>query len=199
MIRSSIITAVIAVGLFTGVSAAGGAADLSAVPVPADRAADSYMIYSLLLPKAPLDHIAPANIQQWGLADTTVSISDMNPAVPPRGQLKAPPENVKAFNEAARDFETRKYQRFRLNVDGSHPVLSLPLLNRQQVGSVRDARSPNSGIAFFSGVYFNNDRTAALVYVNVWCANFCNAGEWVYLEKQSGSWVRRSGILQRMS
>jgi hypothetical protein len=123
----------------------------------------------------------------------------MNPAVPPRGQLKAPPENVKAFNEAARDFEARKYQRFRLNLDGLHPAFSLPLLNGQQVGSVRDARSPNSGIAFFSGVYFNSDRTAALVYVNVWCANFCNAGEWVYLEKQGGSWVRRSGILQTMS
>ena len=199
MIRRSIICAVIAVGLFTGVSAAGGAADRDANPVPADRATDSYVIYSLLLPKAPLDHISPTNIQQWGLADTTVNISDMNPAVPPRGQLKAPPENVRAFNEAARDFEVRKYQRFRLNLDSFHPAPSLPLLNGQQVSNVRDARSANSGIAFFSGVYFNNDRTAALVYVNVWCANLCSGGEWVYLEKQGGNWVRRSGILQKMS
>ncbi len=196
MLRRALVFATIAVSLCIAVPAG---ADRDAVPVPADRANDSYAIYSLLLPKAPLDHISPQNIQDWGLAATTVNISDMNPAVPPKGQLKAPPENERAFNEAARDFEIRKYQRFQLTVNSFHPAPSLPLLNEQQVNDVRSARSPNAGITFFSGVYFNNDRTAALVYVNVWCANFCNAGEWVYLEKQGGQWVRRSGILEKMS
>ena len=48
--------------------------------------------------------------------------------------------------------------------------------------------------AFFSAVYFNQNLTAALVYVNVWCASLCAAGQWVYLEKHGGQWVRRSGL-----
>ena len=192
MFQQALVGATIAVVLFTARPAG---ADRDAITLPADRANDSYTIYSLLLPKAPLDHISPTNIQDWNLAATTVTIADMNPAVPPKGELKAPPENVKGFNEAARDFETWKNQRFRLDLKDFHPAPSLPLLNDQQVNDLRSTRPPNVGITFFSGVYFSNDRMAALVYVNVWCANFCNAGEWVYLEKQGGSWVRRSGIL----
>jgi hypothetical protein len=174
-------------------------ADVGAIPMPAERAADSYAIYSLLMPGASSDKISPPHIQRWGIADTTVNISDMNPAVPPRGQLKAPLDNVQAFNEAARDFEARKYERFQLRADGFHQSRSLPLLNEHQISDLRNARSGDSGVAFFSAVYFNNARTAALVYVNVWCANLCSAGEWVYLEKHGGNWVRRSGIYEKMS
>jgi len=174
-------------------------ADSSLQPqLPAGLAADSYAIYSLLLPGARFDHISPRQVSQWGLADTTINVSDMNPAIPPKGQLKAPPENVEAFDQANRDFEARKYQRFLLNPHDFRNHL-YPLLNKQQVGDRRRGGSGGSGIAFFSAVYFNNQRTAALVYVNVWCANLCSAGEWVYLEKQGGSWVRRSGIYEKMS
>ena len=124
----------------------------------------------------------------------------MNPAVPPNGALKAPPENVRGFNEAVRDFEARKYERFLLKPSDAHlsrvyPVLhAFPLLNEQEVKDLRRGAPGDSGIVFFSAVYFDNERRAALVYVNVWCANLCSAGEWVYLEKQGESWERRSGI-----
>jgi hypothetical protein len=55
------------------------------------------------------------------------------------------------------------------------------------------------GITFFSQVFFNAAQTAALVYMNNWCANLCAAGQWVYLEKHGGQWVRRSGITAKMS
>jgi hypothetical protein len=183
----------------SGIPAGGVRADASVPPVPAALETDSYSIYSLLLPGARFDHISPRYIRQWSLADTTINISDMNPAVPPKGQLKAPADNVEAFNEAARDFDARKNQRFQLEADSFHPNRAFPLLDDQQVRDLRRTGSGSSGITFFSAVYFNNQRTAALVYVNVWCANLCAAGEWVYLEKQRGSWVRRSGIYEKMS
>ena len=49
------------------------------------------------------------------------------------------------------------------------------------------------GINYFSDVYFNPARSAALVYMVAWCTSFCSQGEWVYLEKQDSKWVRRSG------
>jgi hypothetical protein len=93
----------------------------------------------------------------------------------------------------------RKYQRFQLRAKDLHLNRSLPLLNEQQVRDLRRTASGSSGIAFFSAVYFNKERTAGLVYVNIWCANLCSAGEWVYLEKQGGNWVRRSGIFEKIS
>jgi len=166
-------------------------------PIPTSRVADSYAIYAMLLPGAPSDTISPSQIQNWSLAGTTVSIADMNPAIPPDGQLKAPPDNPEAFSEALQDFEVRKYQRFQLDSTDFHPHASLPLIDNQQVVDLRRSGTNNIGIAFFSAVYFNDDQTAALVYMNDWCANFCAAGQWVYLEKHGGQWVRRSGILAK--
>jgi len=161
-------------------------------PIPAQRAANSYAIYSLLLPGAAEDRIAPTKARDWVVADTTINLTDMNPAIPPNGQLTPPPDNPKAFEEALGDFEARKYERFQITAKGlgreSHPRL----IDQQRVDSIR--QSGQGGIVFFSAVYFNHAQTAALVYVNQWCANLCSAGQWVYLEKQGGHWVRRSGI-----
>jgi hypothetical protein len=129
------------------------------------------------------------------MADTTVNVNDMNPAVPPNGELKPPPNNAQAFNEAVHDFNVRKYQRFRLQPDSFHPPRPFPLINENQVSQLRNPGSGQAGVIFFSAVYFNANQTAALVYVNNWCANMCSAGQWVYLEKQNGQWVRRSGIV----
>lgn len=164
-------------------------------PIPPDRVADSYAIYAMLLPGASADTISPSHVQHWSLADTTVSIADMNPAIPPDGQLKAPPENVKGFNEAVQDYNVRRYQRFQLNATDFHPSHPPPLVNDEQVASLRRSGSNNNGVAFFSAVYFNSAQNAALVYVNAWCANLCAVGQWVYLEKQGSRWVRRSGLM----
>lgn len=162
--------------------------------IPPARAADSYAIYALLIPGGPADKISSSQVQHWSIADTTVSINQMNPAIPPDGQLKAPPDNVKAFSDAVEDFAARKYERFHLDSAHFNSVRFGSLLNDQQIESLRQAASNSTGIAFFSAVYFNNTQTAALVYVNDWCANLCAVGQWVYLEKHGGQWVRRSGI-----
>jgi hypothetical protein len=186
-------------------------ADPIALPMPPERAADSYAIYAMLMPGEPFKSLPPEQVRQWAIADTTVSISDMNPAVPPDGQLKAPPDNVTAFREALRDFHTRRYQHVQLtrqfNLDRGYD-----LLNADQVNEFRHSRTSVAassqqqnkyagypGITFFSQVFFNSTQTAALVYMNNWCANLCAAGQWVYLEKHGSQWVRRSGITSKLS
>lgn len=178
-------------------------------PIPAQRAVDSYAIYSMLMPGEPFGSMSPSQTARWAIAETTVNLDDMNPAVPPDGQLTPPPDNREGFEEALDDYEARKYERFRL--DAKHFQLSHPftLLNDGQVSELREARSSTiasselkaqyagyPGVTFFSAVYFNRAQTAALVFMNNWCANLCAAGQWIYLEKQGGHWVRRSGISQ---
>jgi hypothetical protein len=165
----------------------------------------------MLMPGAPFDTMSPQQNQRWAIADTTVNIADMNPAVPPEGQLKAPDDHPKRFQEAVRDYEAHKYERIQLT---SQFQLSLPyqLMTADQVAELRRARTtvdPGSdlsskyagypGVTFFSQVYFNAGHTGALVYMNNWCANLCAAGQWVYLEKRDSTWVRRSGITSRIS
>jgi hypothetical protein len=60
-------------------------ADSSVIPMPAERAADSYAIYAVLIPGEPFKSLPPDQARQWAIADTTVSIADMNPAIPPDG------------------------------------------------------------------------------------------------------------------
>jgi hypothetical protein len=185
--------------------------DPSALPMPAARAGDSYAIYALLIPGEPFKSLPPEQAKQWAIADTTVSIADMNPAVPPDGELKAPPDNVKAFREALHDFQLRRNQRIQLtrqfNLDRAYTLLTADQVNefRNSRTSVdadsagQDKYAGYPGITFFSQVFFNSTQTAALVYMNNWCANLCAAGQWVYLEKHGSQWVRRSGITSKLS
>jgi len=185
-------------------------ADGGASPMPSDRAADSYSIYSLLMPGAPFDSMSTDQIQKWAIADTTINIGDMNPAIPPEGQLQPPKDHPKRFREAVRDYEARRNQRIQLTNQFN---LSQPydLMNAGQVaelrraktavdpGDLREKYSGYPGITFFSQVFFNSEHTAALVYMNNWCANLCARGQWIYLEKHGGNWVKRSGIFEKVS
>ena len=210
MLRKVLILTAISVGL-CAIPAAGVLADSGVIPMPQDRASDSYAIYSLLMPGAPFDSMGSLQSQSWAIADTTVSISDMNPAIPPEGQLKPPDDHPKRFIEAARDFQTRKYQRIQLT-NQFHLSQPYNLLNSSQVAELRQAKTAVDadstlqskyasypGVTFFSQVYFSSNHNGALVYMNNWCANLCQQGQWVYLEKHGGSWVQRSGIYEKMS
>jgi hypothetical protein len=185
--------------------------DSGAIAMPPERAADSYAIYAVLMPGEPFKGLPPEQARQWAIADTTVSIADMNPAVPPDGQLQAPRDNVTAFREALHDFQIRRYQHVLLTrqfqLDRGYDLLSPDQVNelRRSKGAVdagsqlKDKYAAYPGITFFSQVFFNASQTVALVYMNNWCANLCAAGEWVYLEKNGSHWIRRSGITSKMS
>lgn len=169
------------------------------------RMRDVYAIYSVLMPGAVFTNLGPARNQRWAIADTTINIDDMNPALAPDAALKAPSGAAREFKEAVGDFNLRKHQREpvirALKLDRAYILLSAA-----EAGEFRAARTSASpgnalaqkysgypGINYFSDVYFDSHRTAALVYMLNWCGNLCSQGEWVYLEKQDGHWVKRSG------
>ena len=171
----------------------------------ADRA-DSYAIYSLLMPGVPFAGMSPAQAPHLAIAGTTVSIEQMNPAIAPDSELQPPPNNQEAFSEAVQDFHTRRYERIhlehQLTLDRPYTLLSaddVAELRKTLAGidpgsQLQDKWAGYPGITYFSEVYFNSAHTAALVYMNNFCANPCANGQWIYLEKNGDQWVRRSGL-----
>ncbi len=175
-----------------------------AVPMPDDRADDSYAIYARLMPGDIFASLPPDQTTQWAIASITVNENDRNPAVPPQGQLKPPPENPRGFQEAVQDYETNKTQRVQLTQSAFHLNHAFSLLAPNEVAALRaektgtdasESASDFPGVTFFSEVYFDSKHQAALVYMNDWCAHLCATGSWVYLEKQGGQWVRCSGVV----
>jgi hypothetical protein len=179
-----------------------------AVPMPADRADDSYAIYSMLMPGQEFASMAPEQASQWAIASITINDGDRNPAIPPQGQLKAPPENLAGFQEAVLDYATNRYVRIALTKDPFRLNHPFSLLRPEEVSALRSSRTAAQvsseaqsqwsgfpGITYFSEVYFDSRHQAALVFMNDWCAHLCSSGSWIYLEKRAGQWVRRSGIV----
>lgn len=176
--------------------------------MPADRVDDSYAIYSMLMPGDQFARLSPDENQSWAIAEITVNTDDRNPAVPPDGELKPPPDRPRGFQEAVEDFQVNQYTRVRLKKDDFHLTHAFALLSPDQVAALRAAKvSPAAsneeqarwagtpGVTFFSMVYFDTRHRAALVYMNNWCAHLCASGSWIYLEKHGGQWVRQSGIV----
>ncbi len=171
----------------------------------ADRA-DISAIYSLLMPGVPFAGMSLSQAPHFAIAAQTVNIDDMNPAIPPDGQLQPPTDNGNAFREAVQDFYTRKYERMQIpsQVQIHRPVTFLEPADVAELREALTGIDPGSqlkdkwagypGITYFSEVYFNTAHTAALVYMNNFCANLCANGQWIYLEKKNNQWVRRSGL-----
>jgi hypothetical protein len=169
------------------------------------RLQDVYEIYSRVMPGAVFTNLGSAQNQRWAIADTTINIDDMNPALAPDAALKAPSGAAKEFGEAVEDFQLRKHQREPVirSLKLDRPYI---LLSSAEAGDFRVSRTSASpgnalaqkysgypGISYLSDVYFDSHRTVALVYLLDWCGSLCGQGEWIYLEKQNGQWVQRSG------
>jgi hypothetical protein len=151
--------------------------------------------------------MAPELNARWAIAAITVNERDRNPAVPPQGELKPPPENPRGFQEAVEDYAANRNVRVQLTKDPFQLSHAFSLLRPDEVAALRASRTAAqvssetqsqwagyAGVTFFSEVYFDSKHQAALVYMNDWCAHLCSTGSWVYLEKHSGQWVRRSGV-----
>jgi hypothetical protein len=172
-------------------------------PIPTERLADSYQIYSMLMPGQVFTDMDAG--QPWAINDTTVNEDDMDPKLAPEATLQPPADNPHAFEEAVNDYNQRKKERFALtrHFELSRPYVLLKPDDAVQLKAAKSSPDASSdvqatfkdylGITYFSEVYFNTQQTAALVYILDWCGNLCSQSEWVYLEKQNGVWVRRSG------
>jgi len=172
-------------------------------PIAPDRLPDSYQIYSLLMPGQVFTDMDSG--QPWAISGTTINEDDMNPKLAPESTLQPPDDNPRAFNEAVSDYNQRKKERLALTrrFKLERPYVLLGPADAEQLrtahtsmnstSDIQDAYGDYLGITYFSEVYFNVAQTAALVYILDWCGNLCSQSEWVYLEKQNGTWVRRSG------
>lgn len=160
------------------------------IPMPPDRADDSYAIYSMLMPGPTLAHLPAEQGAPWAIAGVTVNEPERSPRIPPQGQLKPPPDHPKPFREAVEDYEANRYTRVQLEEDKFHIGHAFALVDPDTAKS-----SGYAGVTYFSEVYFDAKHDAALVYQSEWCANLCSSGTWIYLEKQGGHWVRRSGVV----
>lgn len=161
-----------------------------AIPMPPDRAADSYAIYALLMPGPTLAHLPAEKDAPWAIAGVTVNETDRNPAVPPQGQLRPPADHPRRFEEAVRDYEGNRNVRVQLEKDSFHVSHAFRLVDPK---TAKTSSAP--GVTYFSEVYFDTRHDGALVYQSEWCANLCSSGTWIYLEKQGDHWVRRSGVV----
>jgi hypothetical protein len=155
------------------------------IPMPPDRAEDSYAIYALLMPGETLASLPAEQGAPWAIVEVTINDADRSPRVPPQGQLKPPPDNPKGFGEAVGDYASNRYTRIQLNKDDFHLTHPFALVNPN---TAKNSGYP--GVTFFSEVFFDSKHEAALVYQSEWCANLCASGTWIYLEKHGGQWAR---------
>jgi hypothetical protein len=177
----------------------------AAGPTPLERRADSYAIYSLLMPGAIFTRMDSTQNRQWAIAQMTINAEDISPALAPEAALKPPEHRPEMFREAVADYNLKKFQRSALtrNFNLDRPYTLLTPAEVEEFRSSRGTPFANSslqakysgfpGITYFSRVYFDSAGTAALVYMLDWCGNLCAQAEWIYLEKHGGHWVRRSG------
>jgi hypothetical protein len=174
-------------------------------PPPPDRLPDSYLIYSLLMPGQVFTDMDSGQGKPWAISGVTVNEDDLNPKLAPEATLQPPDDNPRGFHEAVMDYNQRKKERMpltrRLKVDRPYILLTpndaaqfkASRVSVDSTSDMQDTYADYLGITYFSEVYFNTAQTSALVYILDWCGNLCSQAEWVYLEKQNGTWVRRSG------
>lgn len=180
------------------------------IDMPADRAADSYAIYSSLI---PLGETAGKGWphELWLVQDTTISaVPDNHPCNPTSGQptnmnphiaVHTPAERLQDYLEILRDFDAHCHDRIKLNADGWHVSAPLRLLNAEDQNRFELTRfkfppNPQDAATFhgapalygFSEVYFNVPHTVALVYATQWCGGLCGEGFWSAFELQGGKW-----------
>ena len=188
---------------------------LPAVPMPQDRAVDSYKIYSQLLPVGELANPGWTRAL-WLLSDTTVALvpadqpcmpqggpsSEMNPHV----AVQPPPDGLQDFAEMLDDFDRRCHERITLTAESFNLVVPLRLLTQTEQDNFILARyDPNAGpdsdvliahykgapgLSRFSQVYFNAHHTVAMVFESGWCGGLCGQSYWQVLKLEDGSWKR---------
>ncbi len=181
--------------------------------MPVALAADSYVIYQVLLPSNAIEW---GNVKrtQWLLQDVTTAeplSKDCNnkDMAGLHNAVKAPEASKAKWSEVVADYDARCHERYKLDGANLHPAVPVHLLDdaaqkRYWDGVrgfmppandiMRAPATPNefkgaAGLHSFSGVYFNHAHTLAAVYFGMGCGSLCGNWTWVVLEKQSdGTW-----------
>jgi hypothetical protein len=186
--------------------------DPPAIPMPVNRAADSYQIYSSLMPLGETAFPSWPH-EYWLVRDTTITAVppdqpcklepsgfstqsgfDMNPHI----AIHPPNDRKQDFQEILDDFDAHCHERVQLDPTAFNTPVPVHLLNALEQQQFVQTRHTNSPIAdrykgapalySFSEVYFNQHQTVALVYATHWCGSLCGQGFWIALALENGKW-----------
>ncbi len=159
-------------------------------PLPKDRADDSYVVYSAVLPKLS----SPDADRKYLIEDTTgLGDSDLLRCI------RVPADYAAKFDEIRADYARYKTERFQLErkfvVDRPYELLS-----EAEGKQFRDSRMRQDDperfrgathLMSFSNVYFDKSRTFAVVRTGVWCGGLCGQWMWRAMVKENGPWVEK--------
>ncbi|SEF99421.1 hypothetical protein SAMN05421819_1602 [Bryocella elongata] len=189
---------------------------LKPIAMPADREADSYAIYSQLLPHGLIEW-ADAERTVWLVEDTTTtSVRSDEPCDPAPGEggggismspnraIQVPPERELEWRALLADFDAHCHERLALSADRLQPGLPVHLMDEAAMARYRSTRmgvtqeqasqlnahefDGAAGMHSFSEVYFTPDHRLALVHTGMWCGGLCGMWAWVVLEHVDGKW-----------
>jgi hypothetical protein len=174
------------------------------MPMPEDRAQDSYAIYSQLLKSGPIEW-RNVSRKQWLIEATTNAIplevachpaSGINSVeMNPHNAVEAPKDRQTEWNEVLTDYDRHCHDVIQLDLESFRTELPVRLLNGEdKQGFMKDPERPpaefadGAGLHRFTEVFFNANHTLALVEQGMWCGSLCGNWTWVVLERRDGRW-----------
>ena len=188
------------------------ASQLKPLQMPQDRVADSYVIYSQLLPS---DEIEWGKVQRsfWLMEDTTKAELPDSPCATggmmnPHKAIQAPEPRQTDFAEALADFDAHCHDRYLIDASQFHVKLPVRLLDEEarkrfvshvagymppqnnimQAPPTPDEFKGAAGMHSFTAVYFNRVHTLAMTEIGMFCGGLCGNWRWVVLEQKDGQW-----------
>ena len=177
--------------------------------MPADRAKDSYAIYSQLLKSGPIEW-RNVSRKQWLIEETTNAmpldvscgpVADhpgMNRhtgGIEPHTAVQAPADRQSEWNKVLADYDQHCHDVIQLDRQSFRTDLPIRLLNAEEKQTfMKNPRTPRvefadgAGLHRFTEVFFNANHTLALVEQGMWCGILCGNWTWVVLERRDGQW-----------
>jgi hypothetical protein len=179
--------------------------------MPADRAKDSYAIYSQLLKSGPIEW-RNVSRKQWLIEETTNAmpldvscgpVADhpgMNRhtgGIEPHTAVQAPADRQSEWNEVLADYDQHCHDVIQLDRQSFQTELPVRLLTAEDKQNLmKNPRNPpayfaeSAGGQRFTEVFFNRNHTLALVEQSIWCGfgSACGNWTWVVLERRDGQW-----------
>ncbi|UWZ85020.1 hypothetical protein [Occallatibacter riparius] len=203
-------------------SAPPGAQQVAPIPMPSDRASDSYLIYSSLM---PLGETVGAGWPHdlWLVQDTTVLAVPLDQpcrerptanaghdwGMNPHNGVHPPKAREQDFKEILQDFDAHCHEVLSLSATAWQTTVPVHLLTPTEQAEFQNTRWEKADEAArakykgapalygFSEVYFNEHHTVALVYATHWCGGLCGEGFWIAFALENGQWKRQNWAAMR--
>lgn len=216
---TSVLSRVIVASMFAMTLATGfaqqqtaAAPQLKSLPMPQDRLADSYEIYSQLLAGNQIEWgSAPRSF--WLIEDTTKAEPLNSPCATggmmnPHIAIQAPQERHLEFAEVLADFDAHCHDRYQLDASKFRVELPIRLMDEEarrlyvrhvsgympppnnimQAPPTPDEFKGAAGMHSFTTVFFNGTHSLAMTEIGMYCGGLCGNWRWVVLERRNRQW-----------